>query len=369
MSSRPEFQYLANIRMPTEKAHGVQIMKTCEALARAGAQVELLVSARHSDIVADPFTYYAIEPAFAIKRVPVLDLVWLGRIGFWLESVSFAFFAMFYTLHSPGVIYSRDELPLFLLSFFRKNVVWESHTGRYNFLVRRMLRASSKIVVISEGLKQFYERKGFRAKMLVAPDGIDLATFAHPEPKEEARKRLGLPLDKKIALYIGRLDGWKGVNVLLDATAILPSDILVAIIGGEEEQVKKLRVEYPHVLFLGYHPYRELADNQVAADILILPNTSKDVVSAQFTSPMKLFSYMAAGRPVVASDLPSLREVLHEGSAVFFEPDNARSLAQAIAEILSNPARAEQVASRARTDVARYTWDARALSILSFTQA
>lgn len=360
------FQYIANIRLPTEKAHGAQIMKTCEALAAAGATVELVVPARRTHITEPAFAYYGVTENFSITYVPVLDLIWLGRIGFWLESLSFSVMVLFKMIGARGVVYSRDELPLFALNFFQKNIAWESHTGRYNFLVRGILRAGAKLVVISEGLKNFYQAHGLPAEVLVAPDAIDLAAFLHPESKVAARTRLGLPQDVTIVLYIGRLDGWKGVGTLLKASTQLPKEVIVALIGGEESEVKRLRGEYPQVMFLGARPYSELADNQAAGDILVLPNTGKDRISAEFTSPMKLFSYMAAGKPIVASDLPSLREVLTNENAVFFEPDNDTSLVEALTRVMSDPELAGRVAYKARQDVARYTWDIRAQSLLTF---
>jgi len=344
-------------------------MKTCEALARAGARVVLVVPARRTQIIDDPFGYYAVEKVFSIVRLPVVDLIYFGRIGFWLESLSFSIFELIYALtHRASVYYSREDLPLYILSFFKKNIVWESHGGRINFLVRRILQVSDKMVVITNGIKNFYEKNNIRVKTLVAPDGIDLKSFADPESKDKARVRLGLPLDRKVALYIGRLDGWKGADTLFEAAAFLPTDIIVAMIGGEEKQIDKLKKQYPSVRFLGFHPYRELADNQAAADVLVLPNTGKDEVSALFTSPMKLFSYMAAERPIVASNLPSLREVLSEESAQFFTPDDPRSLAEAIQKVCADPSRAEKLAAKARADVVHYTWEERAKSILAFIQ-
>lgn len=366
MASPIAFQYIANIRLPTEKAHGAQIMKTCEALARAGAQVELIVPARKTHITENPFSYYGVEENFTITYTPVLDVIRLGRIGFWLESLSFSLVVLFKMVGARGVMYSRDELPLFLLSFFKKNMMWESHTGRYNFLVRHLAKVGIRFVVISQGLQDFYQKKSVESEILVAPDAIDLSAFTHPETKEVARTRLGLPLDKNIALYIGRLDGWKGVQTLLEASKELVDGVQIAVIGGEETQIAAMKTTYPQVLFLGARPYRELADNQAAGDILVLPNTGKDTVSAHFTSPMKLFSYMAAGKPIVASNLPSLREVLNEDNAIFFEADNPHSLAAALRRVSSDQSLATRVADKARHDVVRYTWEARARTILDF---
>jgi glycosyltransferase involved in cell wall biosynthesis len=358
--------YLANIRLPTEKAHGAQIMKTCEALAKAGVEVELVVTNRKSE-AADPFIYYGVESTFKIIRLPVLDTVTWGPLGFLLEAASFGVAFLFYALsHRPDVVYSRDELPLFLVNLFFGHCVWESHTGAYNFFAKRFLAKHKKTVVISQGLKDFYLSKGAAADMLVAHDAIDLNAFINPESQAAARIRLGLPPDKKVAMYIGRLDGWKGVKTLLDAAALLPPGLLVAIIGGEETQVSELSKKYPSVSFLGSRPYRELADNEAAADILVLPNTAQDVVSARFTSPMKLFSYMAAGRPIVASDLPSIREVLTENSAKFFIPDDPKSLAEAIVSVFESVEVYKLLAQTAQAEVINYSWQKRAEAIIGF---
>jgi putative flippase GtrA len=165
-------------------------------------------------------------------------------------------------------------------------------------------------------------------------------------------------------MYIGRLDGWKGVGTLLEASTFVP-ETQVVVIGGEEAQVEALRAQYPKVQFLGYRSYGELADNQAAADVLVLPNTAKDETSVRFTSPLKLFTYMASGKPIVASDLPSLREVLDEESAYFVAPDDARELARGIKQALGDP-NAETKAHHARHKVAHYTWSARARTILQF---
>ncbi len=360
--------YIANIRLPTEKAHGAQIMQMCEAFARAGHEVELVVPTRRTALREDPFVYYGIKPLFSITTLASPDLVSFGRLGFVVQSLLFGMRALWYTRSRPGgVLYGRDELVLAVLALARsRRIVWETHTGAWNVAARVVAHRSAFIITISHRLKRWYVAKGIAAqKLLVAPDGVDLTAYAHPQANREARTRLALPLDTPIVLYVGRVDGWKGVDTLCEASKLLPESVQVVIIGGEPTQVAALGREYPRVHFLGYLPMRELPDNLAVADVLVLPNTGRQQVSAEFTSPLKLFAYMASGKPIVASDLPSIREVLDDASAVLVPADTPAALAEAITELLSDAPRAAALAHAARARVERYTWDARALAVCS----
>ncbi len=357
--------YVANIRFPTEKAHGIQIAKACEALAKAGEEVVLLVPSRHTDIQEPALQYYGIKESFRIQYVASADTASWGKLGFWLQSLLFALSVRVHLRDiEPDVVYGRDELVLSILSLCGvTKIFWESHDGTWNIASRYIAKRMEGVVVVSRGLKALYERLGIAAENICAvPNGIDMAAFSAVETKEIARERLHLPQDKKIALYIGRLDGWKGSETLLEASRFLPEDFSVAIIGGELAQIETLKKKYPGVLFLGYRPYSELANNQAAADVLVVPNTAKDKVSVSYTSPLKLIAHMASHRPIVASDLPSIRELVDDTSAVLVAPDSPQALADGIQKAYGNTEVAEAAFQRA----ASLDWQARAKTILSF---
>ena len=359
--------YIANARIPTEKAHGIQIMKMCEAFANAGNEVELVVPRRLNYIKENPFEYYGVKENFKIIKLPTLDLIIFGKVGFWIQSLNFAKFATIYTLFKKSdIIYSRDELPLFLLSFFKKNIIWEVHMPRDNFISRILIKRIQKIVTISQGLKDFYIKK-FKInpnKILVAHDGVDLKNFPIEIDREKERERLALTKEKPIIMYIGRLDPWKGVETLLEASKIL-NNIQVVIIG-EGSELEKFKQKYQQVVFKGFLPYRDLAYNQSVADILVIPNSGKSKVSSFYTSPLKVFAHMASNIPIIASDLSVLREVLNENNSVLVEPDNSESLASGILKILENKNLAEEISKQAFEDVKNYTWNKRVKNILEF---
>jgi glycosyltransferase involved in cell wall biosynthesis len=355
--------YIANIRMPTERAHGIQIVKTCEALKKAGADIELVVPDRHTPIHENVTQYYGLKESFPVIRVPVFDTVWWGVVGFALETVSFAWSVFRYLHGKPGVVYGRDEWVLALLRICgTQNIVWESHTGAWN-MAARFLARRIKIVTISEGLKDFYVSNGVAPESItVAHDGVDLAQFEHVESMSEVRKRLGISEDTKVALYIGALGGWKGTDTLFAASELLPADMTIAVITGAD--TRALKMQYPRVQFLGAEPYAKIANNQAAADALILPTSTRDSIGARFTSPLKLFTYMASGIPIIASDVSSTREVLPREAAYWFTADDAESCARAIQEALED-AQSKERARVAKSAVQGYTWDTRARNILA----
>ena len=354
--------YIANARIPTERAHGIQIMKMCEAFADAGADVELVLPRRFNFIKSDPFEYYGIKKNFKTTKLPSLDLVKFGKIGFLIQSLSFACAAFWYVLlKKADVIYSRDELPLFFLSFFKKNIIWETHTAKKNFLVKRALDKCKAVIAITRGLKDFYAKEyDFNLnKVWTAPDGVDIGKFKIGGEKAEIRKELELPQNKKIALYTGHLYLWKGADTLIESAKFLGENILICLTGGTDADILKVKKQISgnkNIIIAGNKPHLEIPYWQKSADVLVLPNTAKEDISKYYTSPMKLFEYMASGTPIIASDLPSIREILNESNAVLVEPDNPEALADGIEKILNGKELADKISKRALADVQNYTW-------------
>jgi glycosyltransferase involved in cell wall biosynthesis len=144
-------------------------------------------------------------------------------------------------------------------------------------------------------------------------------------------------------------------------------------VGGRPEDIAawKQRVESDNITFTGFIPNRDLPLYQAAADILLMPyshsimGSSGTADSASVASPMKMFEYMAAGRAIVSSDLPVIREVLDEKNAVFCEPDDAGEWRTAIESLLTNQAQRISLGNQARSDVQSYTWLSRAERILN----
>lgn len=361
--------YIASIRLPTEKAHGVQIMKTCEAFSQIGKEVKLIVPNYSNRIKDDPFEYYEVKKIFSVKKLIGIRLMYLGKVGFFLENLIF-FLRVFFTkdFWETDYVYSRDEILSWLSNLFGRKTIWETHTGSYNFFAKNLLKKSELIVCISQGLKDFYISKGSKLKIIVAHDGVDLDSFKLKVDIEKMKKSLGLPMDKKIIMYAGRLDGWKGTETFISASKSWSDQgvsALGVVVGGNDSEVVELSRKWPTTRFLRFVPYKELVNYLKIADVLVVPNTAKSEISSYYTSPLKVFAYMASGVPIVASDLPSIREILNQNNSILIKSDNADALIDGVKKVLEDSHMAGIIANQALLDVKKYTWLERAKTIIS----
>lgn len=364
-------------RFPSNKAASLFVAKNAEAFAEKGIEVKLIIPRRFGREDNNPYEYYKVKNNFKIVYLPIIDIPtgsFLTSLRFTLSTLSFSLFCYVYLLRhakKEDVVYSNDFLPLFVASSLFPRTFYEMHDfperglSIFGVFIRRM-----KWLLIHNNWKAESAEKLFkieRDKVIVEPNAVQIEKFDIPITKEEARKKLSLPLDKKIVIYTGHLYTWKGVDTLALSAHKLPSDYLVVFVGGTPEDVKKLsekNVGVGTILITGWKPHSEIPLWQKAGDVLVLPNTAKETISTYYTSPMKLFEYMASNRPIIASDIPSIREIVDEKSAIMVNPDDANALARAIVNTVS--LKSESVSAQAYEDVKTHTWDKRAERVISF---
>ncbi len=381
--------YITNNRLPSEKANAFQIAQMCSALASRGVEVTLFYPARRNLKKVegvDLFDYYKLPHNFKLQPLPCLDLFHLSGGNavieppiFLLQTLTFAL-SLVWALRKESfdVYYARDIFVLgFVLAAFRKlkrRMFFEAHTFPESKLgrvwVRRVVKRLGGVVSISSALADQYLGFGISPhNVLIAPDAVDLKRY-DGLTKDEAKTRLEIG-DSRLVMYTGHLYEWKGASVFAEAASQL-ENVRALIVGGTEGDVRRLQTEvsergWKNVEVIGYVAPEQIPLYQVAADVVVLPNSAKSEISRLHTSPLKLFEYMASGTPIVASDLPSLREVLRDNeNAILVEPDNAHALANGIKLILNDRVLADRLAAAARKDVEAMTWSARAESVIRF---
>lgn len=387
--------YISLMRLPTEKAHGLQIMQNCEAFAASGCDVTLWVARRWNTgelrKVKDPFDYYGVEPNFAIRRLPCIDLFPLfppestgARLAFYLLQFSYALSSLLLLIFSSAdFYYSRDELMLALLARFRpgRSLVYEAHqfapAGRGEALQRFVASRVGSVVAITGLLRQdlVAERNADSARAIVAHDGVRRGRFADLPARDDARRKLGWSEDAFIVGYLGRLHTLgldKGVGTLVDALATLEG-VQLALVGGPDEMAQQLYERWlarglpvEHFVYVGHVAPSKAPLYLRAFDVCAMPHPPAAQFSS-YTSPLKLFEYMAAGRAIVASDLPAWADVVaHEETALLLPPDDVAAWAAAIERLKDDGDLRRRLGEKARESaLAHYTWSARAERILA----
>jgi len=348
----------------------------CNAFSLCGHEVTLYVTNRKTDITESPEAFFGVPIHFNVERISVPDVAGyspyipkiLHPIFFTFQRFTFARNCSRVILdQSFAYIYGRDEWVLWFLTFFAKrHIIWESHEARYSFAGRMLLKKNVPLIVISEGIRDFYLAKGVLEKyMIVAHDAVDDRFFAPHVSTEAAREFLHIDTQKPVVMYVGGLEEWKGAEILCQAGES-QSTFNVYVVGGKEKEILQLSAKYPHVYFLGPRPYRDLPVVQQAADILVIPNTATNPVSERYTSPLKLFTYMTSKKPIVASDISSIGVVLSHDETYFFAPDNANDLKEVLLRAMTDKSMMRTKAENAYKKSMEHTWQARAKKILRF---
>jgi glycosyltransferase involved in cell wall biosynthesis len=387
--------YLSPSRFPSVRAHARQAAEMCAAFAACGARVTLA----HPDLPPrgpvppglDLFDHLGLPRTFRALPLPCPGLPEMfgpepdfdSRLWRILAHGSMAFGAIARLLREPRgepvLLYSREKYAAFLAPMLRPvmrlGIVIEVHDLWRPLSAgnRRLLKRADGIVVIHPALRDALIEAGLPAEaILVEPDAAREVP-PWPPSRDEARRALGLPLDARLVVYTGHLYASKGADVLARAMRAVPWASAM-IVGGLEDDRRRLAdlvrdEEIAGVRLIGHVSPAEAARYQAAADVLVLPTRPLDDNARRYTSPLKLAEYRSAGRPIVASDVPSLRAWLtHDETAWMVPPDDPDALADGLRLVLNDAALAERLAIGAREGLEHQTWRARAERVLEFAR-
>lgn len=368
-----------NGRFPSEKAAALFAARSAGAFVRTGYDVTMLVPSRR-EVNETAESAYGLPKDVRVAYLPIMNgfSLPLPRVlGYWINALSFSCSAFEYLLrnaHRADIIYSNEPLPLFFVSFRFPHTAYEMHDfpeskkSAFGIFLRRMER-----VIIHNRWKTEQAMKSFsisKDKVLTEPNAVDIQAFNPSYSQREAREKLGLPEEGTIVAYTGHLYGWKGADTLAAAALTMP-DIAFYFVGGTPEDIASYKAQYEaaNIHWVGFRPHAEIPIWQRAADVLVLPNTAKEAISARYTSPMKLYEYLASGTPVVASKIPSVEEIANDAMVTFAEADNPELFAGAIRAVLADRETSMQRSRFGQEAMVTHTWDARAARIRDFLES
>ncbi|MGZ9166382.1 MAG: glycosyltransferase family 4 protein, partial [Anaerolineales bacterium] len=313
---------IAGSTIPSDTANSLQVMKACQALVQLGHQVTLLVPGGTSlnNTTVNLRQHYGLQTDFPIE---------------WLSSASRRAFTWDAVRHARALqadlLYSWFPQSAVFGLLSRLPVIFEIHiqpAGLFGPLWHRAfanLRGLKRLASITRALVEILTSEfGMRFsvdEVVIAPNGVDLERFASLPDPVAARRQIGLR-EAPTVMCTGHLYAGRGADLFLTLAKSLPQAHFVWV-GGRPEDIGnwKQKAASENITFTGFIPNRDLPLYQAAADILLMPysrsimGSSGTADSASVASPMKMFEYMAAGRAIVSSDLPVIREVLNEQNA------------------------------------------------------
>lgn len=374
---------VTNSRIPSLTANSIQAMKVAQALMQLGHDIRMF--APKEAPMTDRqllLTHYGLRLAPDLELLPSVKRLKRFDFIFHAQRAAKKFRAdLIYTwLPQSAVLGLWSGYP----------VVLEMHADNSGKLgawwMRQFWKANGRKVmtVTTSALRKALERStklNFKDEaVLVAPNGVELEKYENLPSPAEARSLLNLPQGLTVG-FTGHIYPGRGADLLFELAKQMPS-VNFLWVGGTPDLAafwknKLTEAKMTHVTMTGFVPHERIPLYQAAADILLMPysrsieaSSGQDI--AEVINPMKMFEYMAAGRAIVSADLPSIREVLNDGNAVFCEPGDwdwaVGDWRAAIESLLADEPRRLSLGNRARADVSQWTWAKREERILAMVE-
>jgi len=285
------------------------------------------------------------------RMIPVLarsicnfDIVHLNGLRSF-HDVAVSYYAKKYGV--PYVQQAHGSLPRIKPKRILK-LFWDELFGRY------LLRGATKVIALNRMETELYRAVGVpEEKIVIIPNGIDLSEYDKLPPKGSFKRKYNIPEDKRIILYLARIDRIKGIDILIKAYAYLIKKMnlkdSVLVIAGPDEGylneanslVRRLSIS-SYVLFTGPLYDRDKLEALVDTNIYVLPSRYE-------TFPMAVLEASACGKPIVASKVGGLKELIIDGeTGLLFEAGNVIQLAKAIHFLVNECKKAEEMGLKGR---------------------
>ena len=310
-------------------------------------------------------------PALRLREMP-LPAWATGRLRGLLFDLHAAPWAR---LEHYDALYARDPVTLVGALTTGLPVIFETYRTDINrsrrwWPFRRMAYGADNlagIIVHSRVARQAFLDAGVdAAHVLLAYNSFTRPSDGPTPSRPAAREALRLSADRPIVCYAGGVGPHKGTDVLASLARLVP-EALFMIVGAAPGAVPPPAESSENLLWLPRVAPAALAAYLAAADVLILPPTARHLVaSGRTVLPIKIFAYLAAGRPIIAPDLPDIGEVLSMDNAVIVPPDDLPTAAAALRRVLADPHLAERLSAAALQTADTFTWQARASLVAAF---
>lgn len=348
----PDLIYLSRSRLHRNRANLIQTLHTVAALTELGVATQLYLPPWHRRVGLDRrLCELGIETRPDIQAVQLLHRRW--------PLAAFAYLYRQRLCRTPAVYLRSEELSLTLAAFGIRHHL-ELHTLRaliHSERLEQLIEYHRQGVIehlfpISATIKnRLIENGADEQRIHLSPSGVDLKAYQTIPPLDLDR------VSNPRIIYLGRISYDRGLGLLTELSELDAG--FVQLVGDCDDPV----IENPRLCYRSAVPHREVPALYAESELVLLPY-QPELEHADGISPMKLFESMAAGRAIIASDIPPIREVIRDGhNGLLVAPRNAAAWHQAVMRLRRQPKFARRIADQARRDAMAYSWTQRATGI------
>ena len=352
--------YIAETSLTNKSAYSHHVIKMCDAFVQLQNNLTLLIPKVQKNFFFKKLRKKYLlngEKNFTIKSVLDHKLRnFIFRIIFSLKVIRYI------KKEKPDLILTRSIVSSFFLSLFKINHFLEIHsemTSITNFLMINLNFINSKyiikIILISKALNKIYRIK--KDKILILHDGVDIKNFSFKKPN----------IKIKNATYIGSFYKGRGIDLITKLANKFKK--INFNLYGQQKNFKKLRLQ--NIKIFKHIDYQKVPKILSKADLLLMPYENqvfirhKNINTANYCSPLKMFDYLAAGRVILSSKLAGICEVLkHNNNAIVINKYDSKTWIEEINHLLNNKYNLKKIRINSIKTAKKYQWKMRAEKIL-----
>jgi glycosyltransferase involved in cell wall biosynthesis len=282
------------------------------------------------------------------------DVLWLRSDKLAAHVAGRTHMPMVYEAHLVGPLWAQDKQSS------------SKRVARLERIERRLYAGADGVAAITRGLlEEVLVRYQFKGPSAVVPSGVDLEAFP---PVWQGG-------DSQTVAYVGTLKFWKGLDTLLEALRLAPTLRLLLIGGGSTDEQERLEQRMheleisDRVELAGRMPQTDIPGRVAHAACAVHPLPPGHSISARFTSPLKIVEYLAMGLPVVAADVPSVRELLKDGkTARLYPAGDAEALARILTKLCTDPKASGELSIAGKQSAKEFSYTNRAARLVNLFQ-
>ena len=344
MTNKNKLAYVTYQSFPAETANSLQSITNIVELAKQGIDVELVFPKREntcSDDIEKLKNFYNFETSFKVTmlkhNLPFKKVAIFEKLMFHISHFLWSRQAVKYIQNNKNhdAYITRSDWIFFFLAKNNANVIFECHQPsriRKFVLSRCLLKRNAKVIFLNKNLFEIYK------KYIIFEENVTILENGYRDDLFDKE----IPKNKNQIVFVGQLLRFGSGRNLDFIISCFESESLndfnLIIVGGPEEYVELIKNKKgsnipDNVTFLGRLNHDKTIQVMLQSDIGILINSSKNIHSTKFTSPLKYFEYLAAGLKIIAVDFDSHRKLPFSDNILFFEENNKSAFIDAIKKI------------------------------------